>query len=330
MIGPKQALTLAKDTFKEFSKDEATWMAAALSYFTVFALAPLLVILLQVASLIWDPAQVRDALTGQFQAVMGQEVARQVQTMMMSAEQQTASGSGIRLVLSIAGLVFGATGAFVSLQQALNRAWEVEPDPKRGGVKNFITKRFLSLGMVLGIAFLTLVSLALTAVLSAAGQALFGGFGETVGQVLNFVLSFAVIALLFAAMFKVLPDAKVGWRDVWVGAVATAVFFVVGKFLIGLYIGQSNPGSAFGAAGALAVLLVWIYYAALILLLGAEFTQAWMKFHGRTIEPEHGAVHVRQVKERDRGSVTEREPDSDRATDGGSSREREARVANRR
>ena len=301
VIGPKQALALGKATFKEFFDDDATWMAAALSYFTVFALAPLLVILLQVASLIWDAGQVREALTGQFQAVMGQEVARQVQTMMMSAQQRTESGTGIRLVLSIAGLVFGATGAFVSLQQALNRAWEVEPDPQRGGVKNFITKRFLSLGMVLGIAFLTLVSLALTAALSAAGQALCGGFGETVAQVLNFVLSFAVIALLFAAMFKVLPDANVGWRDVWVGAVATAVFFVIGKFLIGLYIGQSNPGSAFGAAGALAVLLVWIYYAALILLLGAEFTQAWMKAHGRAIEPEQGAVHVRELKEQDRG-----------------------------
>jgi membrane protein len=310
VIGPKQALGLAKDTFKEFFNDDATWMAAALSYFTVFALAPLLVILLQVASLIWDATQVRDALTGQFQAVMGQEVARQVQTMMMSAQQQTTSGTGIRLVLGIAGLVFGATGAFVSLQQALNRAWEVEPDPKRGGIKNFITKRFLSLGMVLGIAFLILVSLALTAALSAAGQALFGGFGETVGQALNFALSFVVIALLFAAIFKVLPDAKIDWRDVWVGAVATAIFFVVGKFLIGLYIGQSNPGSAFGAAGALAVLLVWIYYAALIVLLGAEFTQAWMKLHGRDIVPEQGAVRVREVKKQDRGP--------------------EARVANRR
>jgi membrane protein len=294
----RQVLTLAKDTFKEFSDDEATWKAAALSYFTVFALAPLLVILLQVASLIWDPAQVRDALTGQFQALMGRDVAHQVQTMMMSAERKTASGSGIRLVLSIAGLLFGATGAFVSLQQAINRAWEVEPDPRRGGVKNFITKRFLSLGMVLGIAFLLLVSLAVTAALSAAGDALFGGLGGVVAQTLNFILTFAVIALLFAAIFKVLPDAKVEWRDVWVGAIATAVFFVVGKFLIGLYIGQSNPGSAFGAAGALAVLLVWIYYAAVIILLGAEFTQAWMKMHGREIEPEEGAVRVVEVKKR--------------------------------
>ena len=323
MVTPKQVLTLAKDTFSEFFKDEATWKAAALSYFTVFALAPLLVLMLQVASFIWDPAQVRDALTGQFQALMGQDVARQVETMMTSAEQKTAAGSGFRLVLSIGGLLFGATGAFVSLQTALNRAWEVEPDPKSGGIKNFITKRFLSLGMVLGIAFLLLVSLAVTAALSAAGDALFGGFGEKFAYVLNFILTFAVISLLFAAIFKVLPDAKVGWRDVWVGAVATALFFVIGKFLIGLYIGKSDPGSAFGAAGALAVLLVWIYYAAVILLLGAEFTQAWMKMHGREIEPEEGAVRMVERKQRvpsssdngsedgksdDRGTKPRREP----------------------
>jgi membrane protein len=303
VVAPKQALALAKDTFKEFIEDEATWKAAALSYFTVFALAPLLVLLLQVASFIWDPNEVRDALTGQFQALMGTEVKTQVETMMTSAEQKTASGSGFRLILSIAGLLFGATGAFVSLQTALNQAWEVEPDPKRGGIKNFITKRFLSLGMVLGIAFLLLVSLAVTAALSAAGDALFGGFGEAFAQVLNFVLTFAVITLLFAAMFKVLPDAKVEWRDVWVGAIATAFLFVIGKTLIGLYIGKSDPGSAFGAAGSLAVLLVWIYYAAVILLLGAEFTQAWMKMHGREIEPEKGAVRIVEKKERIRGST---------------------------
>jgi membrane protein len=296
MAAFKQALGLAKDTFKEFNDDEATWMAAALSYFTVFALAPLLAILLQVASFIWDPGQVRDALTGQFQTLMGQDVARQVQTMMMSAEQKTASGSGFRLAWSIVGLVFGATGAFVSLQSALNRAWEVQPDPKSGGIKNFVMKRFLSLGMVLGIAFLLLVSLALSTALSAIGEYVFGGTGSVIAQALNFLLSFVVITLLFAAIFKVLPDAKVAWRDVWVGAVATAALFVIGKFLIGLYIGQSNPGSAFGAAGALAVLFVWIYYAAVILLLGAEFTQAWMRLHGREIEPQEGAVRVVETK----------------------------------
>ena len=293
----KQGVDLVKATFKDFSQDEATWKAAALAYFTVFALPPLLVLLLQVASAIWDPVEVRRTLTGEFQSLMGQDVTGQIQTMITQAEQKV-SGTGFRLVLSIAGLIFGATGAFVSLQSALNRAWEVEPDPRQGGIKRFITKRFLSLGMVLGIAFLLLVSLALTSALSAVGDRIFGGSGSAIAQVLNFVLSFAVVTLLFAAIFKILPDAKIAWRDVWVGAVVTAVLFVIGKFLIGLYIGQSDPGNAFGAAGSLAVLLVWIYYASVIVLLGAEFTQAWVKQRGRKIEPEEGAVRVVERKER--------------------------------
>ena len=318
MAEGNKVLALAKDTFNEFNKDEATWKAAALSYFTVFALAPLLVLLLQVASFIWDPAQVRDALTGQFQALMGSDVAKQVETMMTTAEQKSASGSGFRLILSIGGLLFGATGAFVSLQTALNRAWEVEPDPKSGGIRNFITKRLFSLGMVLGIAFLLLVSLAVTAALSAVGGALFGGLGKVFGEILNFLLTFAVITLLFGAMFKVLPDAKIGWRDVWVGAIATALLFVIGKTLIGLYIGQSDPGSTFGAAGSLAVLLIWIYYAAVILLLGAEFTQAWVKMHGRTIEPEEGAVRIVEVKRTVGGASNKHGTDGDTTPQDGS------------
>ncbi len=286
-----KVLALAKTTIKDFSDDEATWKAAALAYYTVFALPPLLLILLQIASTIWDPEQVRQTLTGEFGSVMGADVANQIGTMIQSAEQK-AAGSGWRVVLSVSGLIFGATGAFVALQSALNRAWEVKPDPKRGGIRVFITKRMMSLGMVLGIAFLMLVSLILTSVLSAAGGAVFGGMPEWLGHALNFVLSSGVITLLFAGMFKVLPDAKIAWSDVWVGAVVTSALFVLGKFLIGLYVGRSDPGSAFGAAGSLAVLLVWIYYAAVIVLLGAEFTQAWTRMKGRAIEPERGAIKV--------------------------------------
>ena len=296
MIGVRRWLDLTKATFKDFSSDEGTWKAAALAYYTVFSLPPLLVLILQIASAVWDPIEVRRTLTGEFQSLMGQDVAGQIQTMMTQAEQKM-SGTGFRLALSIGGLLFGATGAFLSLQSALNSAWEVKPDPKKGGIKNLVMKRVLSLGMVLAIAFLLLVSLALTSALSAAGDVLLGGFPKAVGLVLNFALSFAIITLLFAAIYKVLPDAKVEWRDVWVGAVATSLLFVVGKFLIGQYVGRSNPGNAFGAAGALAVLLVWIYYAAVILLLGAEFTQQWVKQHGRAIEPEEGAVRVIEKEE---------------------------------
>jgi membrane protein len=297
----KSVRRLLKATFEGFRKNETTWKAAALAYYTVFALPPLLVLLLLTASAVFDPVEVRRSVTGEFQSLMGQDVAGQVETMIAQGEQRIA-GSGWRLLLSIGGLLFGATGAFVSLQSALNRAWEVEPDPWQGGVKNFVMKRFLSLGMVLGIAFLLLVSLALTSVLSAAGGAVFDRFPDLVGHALNFVLSFAVITLLFTAIFRVLPDAEIEWRDVWVGGVATAVLFVIGKYLIGLYIGQSDPGNAFGGAGALAVLLVWIYYAAIIVLLGAEFTQAWVKERGRTIEPEEGAVRMVEQKARIPGS----------------------------
>jgi membrane protein len=292
----KTSFGLAKDTFKGFFGDDAMWKAAALAYYTVFALPPLLVILLEIASAIWDPVEVRRSLTGQFQALMGQDVAGQIETMITTAEART-RGSGFRVVLGVLGLLFGATGAFVSLQSALNQAWDVQPDPKRGGIKNFITKRFLSLGMVLGISFLLLVSLALTSMLSAAGEAILGDLAEGVALGIEFAVSFAVIAFLFAAIFKVLPDATIGWRDVWVGGVVTACLFVVGKFVIGLYVGKSDPGNAFGAAGALAVLLVWIYYAAIIVMLGAEFTKSWMAVHGRTIEPESGAIKVVEKKE---------------------------------
>ena len=336
MAALKRGVDLAKATFKDFSDDEATFKAAALAYYTVFALPPLLVLLLQVASAIWDPAEVRNALTGEFGSLMGDDVANQVATMISSAEQRT-DATGWRLALGIGGLIFGATGAFVSLQSALNRAWEVEPDPEKGGIMNFVMKRFLSLGMVLGIAFLMLVSLALTSVLSAAGGALFGGLPEPVGLVINFALTFVVITVLFAAMFKILPDAKVEWRDVWVGAIGTAVLFVVGKFLIGFYIGRSDPGSAFGAAGALAVLLVWIYYAAVIVLLGAEFTQAWIKQRGGRIEPEEGAVRMVERKEHvdssgrrkpaDKGDESRGEGDRAPAARTGSAHERHDRGA---
>ena len=325
MTAVKSGVALAKATFKDFSDDEATFKAAALAYYTVFALPPLLVLLLQVASMIWDPAEVRSALTGEFGALMGEEVKNQVTDMITSAEQRT-NATGWRLALGIGGLIFGATGAFVSLQSALNRAWEVQPDPEKGGIMNFVMKRFLYLGMVLGIAFLMLVSLALTSVLSAAGGMLFGGLPAPVSHVINFALTFVVITVLFAAMFKILPDAKVAWRDVWVGAVMTAVLFVVGKFLIGFYIGRSDPGSAFGAAGALAILLVWIYYAAVIVLLGAEFTQAWIKHRGGNIEPEEGAVRIIENTEHVDSSGRRKPADKDDGrSEGGDRGERAAR-----
>ena len=281
---------LLKNSFKDFSDDDCPRMAAALSYYTVFSLPPLLILILLIASALLDPAEVQRALQEQFGTLMGSKGAEQVGTIMNQAERP--GGRGAKALLGVAAIAFGATGAFLQLQSALNRAWEVEPDPRQGGIKKFVFKRILSLGMILGVAFLLLVSLSLTAAVSALGGMIgrvIPGGSQPVAQALSFGLSFAVITGLFAAIYKVLPDARIAWRDVWVGAVVTAFLFSVGKFLLGFYLGRSNPGEAFGAAGSLALVLVWIYYSSMIVLFGAEFTQAWAIRQGRGIEPEEGA-----------------------------------------
>lgn len=277
---------------RDFSEDECSVRAAALAYYTVFALPPLLILLTKVVGLVWDPAEVQHSLETQFSTLVGDEGGRAIREMLTSAEQQGTAGI-VSAVLGIFALLFGAIGAFMQLQGALNRAWEVKPDPKQGGLKRFIAKRVLSAGMILAVAFLLMVSLAVSALLSALGTKL-AFLPEPTLHVMDVLLSLAVITIMFAAIFRFLPDAEIAWRDVWVGSLFTAMLFVIGKVAIGLYLGRSAPGDAFGAAGALAVILVWIYYAGMIVLLGAEFTQAWAERRGARIRPERGAVHVEQ------------------------------------
>lgn len=294
MASSKGTFALVKEAASDFSEDECPRMAAALSYYTIFSLPPLLVLILVVASIFLDPQDVQGALESQIQSLMGPQAAGEIKAILEHADRPGA-GKGVTAILGIVGIIFGATGAFIELQRALNRAWEVGPDPDQGGLKNFITKRLLSLGMILSIAFLLLVSLALSAVLSSFGNVIANmvpGIGEILLHVINFAISTAVITLLFAMMFKIIPDADIAWRDVWVGAAVTALLFVIGKFLIGFYLGRSDPGQAYGAAGALAVLLVWIYYSAMILFFGAEFTQKWAENRGSGIQPQEGAVRV--------------------------------------
>ena len=290
--GKKGLFGVLKEALSEFSADNCTTMAAALSYYTVFSLPPLLIIVIFVVGVFLSPQQVQEAIQQQASGLVGQEGGRQIQTMIQNAGNLGQKGT-VGLVLGVAGLLFGATGAFAQLQTALNRAWEIKADPE-GGILMTILKRVLSLGMVLGIAFLLLVSLALSAALSAlsgwVAQFMPGGISSVALFVLDAAVSVAVITFLFAAIFKVLPDAKVAWKDVWLGGFVTAALFVVGKFVIGFYLGKSNPGEAFGAAGSLALILVWIYYSAMIVFLGAEFTQAWAHNKGSDIRPSGDAV----------------------------------------
>ena len=285
---------LLKQTIQGFSNDDCPTMAAALSYYTVFSLPPLLVLLLTILGAVLEPQDIQGTIEGQMRSAMGPAGANQVHTILANAQRP--GGDSGPAILSVVGLLLGATGVFGQLQAALNKAWGVAPDPTKGGIKNMLLKRAFGIGMVLGLAFILLVSLVVSAVLSAFGDQLSrflpSGLSAPVLEAINFVGSLAVISLLFAAIFKVLPDAQIAWRDVRVGAVVTGLLFVAGKFALGLYLGHSNPGQAFGAAGALALMLVWIYYSSMIVLLGAEFTQVWAEQRGSGIVPERGAVRV--------------------------------------
>lgn len=288
----KKALEIGRETFRGFMEDKCPQMAASLSYATVFALPPLLLLLLYLLGLFVDPQEFRGRIVGEVAKLVGREGAEMVGTIITQANRP---GGGMMAIVGAIMLVIGATGAFVQLQDALNTAWEVKPDPKQGGLKAFIGKRVLSFGMILAIGFLLLVSFVIAAVVSALGDAMrsyMGGAGEIVAQVVQIVAGLAITWVLFALLFKVLPDAEISWKDVRVGALVTAVLFGIGRVAIGFYLGKNTSLSAFGAAAALAVLLIWIYYAAMILLLGAEFTEVWARKHGREIEPEEGAVKI--------------------------------------
>jgi len=269
-----------KETFVEWQRDKALRLSAALSFYTVFSLAPMLIIVIAIAGQAFGREAVQGEVVAQFDNLIGREAALQVQQMI-----QNASDPRSGLIAAIVGtvtLIIGAIGVFGQLQDALNTVWEITPR-RRPGVWGFLRDRVLSLAMVVGIAFLLLASLVVSAGLSALGKWASGWLPASAFllQALNFVVSLAVITLLFAVIYKVLPDIDIRWRDVMVGAGVTALLFTIGKTLIGIYLGRSSVGSVFGAAGSLAVMLVWIYYSAAVFLLGAEFTEVYTRRWGR-------------------------------------------------
>ena len=277
----------------KFFGDECSTMAAALSFYTFFSLPALLSLILIVVGAAMDPADVQRALLTQAGNLIGRAGADQIRAILEHARRPDIN-KPLAAVLSIAAVLLGASGAFGQLQSALNKIWGVKPDPHRSQIRDFLAKRIFSFGVVLGVAFLLLVSLALSAVLSALGQRLTRGLGvpEALLQFTDWLISFVALSAVFGAMFRLLPDARIAWRDVGVGAVASAVLFVVGKTVIGLYLGGTDPGSAYGAAGSLAVVLIWVYYTSMILLFGAEVTRVWADRYGGGVKPEKGAVEV--------------------------------------
>ncbi|MGH2702082.1 MAG: YihY/virulence factor BrkB family protein [Actinomycetota bacterium] len=260
-------------------EDKAPRLAAALSYYTAFSLPPLLVLLIGIAGLFLGADAVRDRMVEEIAGLLGSDSAQLLGDAVAEAQQTT--GTGPAVVIGVGILLFGAIGVFGQLQDSLNTIWEAEPR-KSGGVWNFFRARLLSVAAVLGGGFLLLVSLGVSAAI--------GGLVELAGRVkgmepfvivFDLAISVAVITVIFALIFKLLPDVEISWRDVWFGALITAILFVAGKFAIGFYLGVSDVGSVYSAAGSLIVILIWIYYSAMILFFGAELTQAWAADHGR-------------------------------------------------
>ena len=269
--------TLLKETFNDYIEDGALSRGAAIAFYTILSIGPVLVICIAIAGLAFGQDAAQGALVGQLRGLMGDQAAEAIQAMIASASNRK---SGIwATVIGLATLLVTASGVFGEMQTALNAIWKAEP---KGGVSAILRARAASLGLVGTLGFLLLVSLVISAGLHALGEYInsFLPGAALLLQAVNFLISFVMISLLFAAIYKILPDRQLKWRDVAVGAAATAFLFTVGKTLIGLYIGSSSVASSFGAAGALIIVLLWIYYSSQIFLLGAEFTKVWAAHHG--------------------------------------------------
>ena len=293
-MNPKDTFVMLRKAASAWMEDQAPTLGAALAYYTVFSLAPLLIIAISIAGLAFGREAAQGQIFIQLRDLLGDAGGKAIQDMVQNANARPTTGL-VATLIGFLTLLFGASGVFGQLQTSLNAIWGVRPKPGRG-VLGIVRDRFLSFGFILVVGFLLLVSLFLTTLIAFVGNR-FGGMApgmETLVQILNSVLSVAVITLLFAMIFKFLPDAQIAWRDVWIGALITAALFTAGKFALGLYLGKSGVASSYGAAGSLIVLLLWVYYSAQILFFGAEFTQVYANRFGTRVRPTDNAVAVRK------------------------------------
>ncbi|MBW4446135.1 MAG: YihY/virulence factor BrkB family protein [Spirirestis rafaelensis WJT71-NPBG6] len=288
-MNAKAILGLFQETFQEWNNDKASRLSAALAYYTIFSIAPLLIIVIAIAGAVFGEEAASGQIFAQIQGLVGEAGAKVIQEAIKNASQP--KQGTIASIISVVVLLFGATGLFTELQDALNTIWEVQPKPGRA-VKNMVRNRFLSFAMVLGIGFLLLVSLIISGILAA----LVGYFNnlipgiDFIWQIVNFLLGFAISTVLFGLIFKVLPDVKITWSDVSIGAAITALLFSFGRFVLGQYLGNGSFGSTYGAAGSVVVVIAWVYYAAQILFFGAEFTQVYARRYGSQIVPDKNAI----------------------------------------
>lgn len=290
----KDIFGLLKTTFNEFTENNSLLLAAALAFNAIFSIPPLLIIIIRAAGAIFGEKAISGELSSQISKAIGPQAAKEVETIIQNAE--VSESGGIALWIGIGTLVFAATTFFVTLQQSLNKTWNLKVKPTNS-IMRMAKERIFSFGIILSIALLMLVSFVLSAAISIMSDYisdLLPGLGVWVIKLIDFLVSVGIITLLFALIFKYLPDAQIRWKDTLIGAFITALLFGIGKFLISWYIGTSDPGSAYGAAGSIIVILVWIYYSSMIVLLGAEFTQQYAKKYGQRIRPKEHAVFVEE------------------------------------
>ncbi|MEL6180105.1 MAG: YihY/virulence factor BrkB family protein [Myxococcota bacterium] len=291
---PRGLIALLKTTFSGFTEDNCMQMAAALSYYTAFSIAPLLMLVILLAGTVFGQEAIEGTLSSQLTDILGPTTAELLQTMLAQVRHKTSGGIGLATLAGLVGMFLGATGLFGQIQDALNRIWRVGPDPDQGGLAAMLTKRLFSFLAIALVSSLLLASLLLSTFVAALGAMADSTLPIAVPQGLwwgvDLLVSLGLTTALFTILFKVLPDARLHWKDAIIGALFTTLLFSLGKLALGRYLGGGSIGSAFGAAGALALILAWVYYTSMIVLLGAQFTRAWVRSQGRIVQPRAGAV----------------------------------------
>lgn len=299
----KDSWNILKDTFTDFSNNRATRMSAALAYYTIFSIAPMLIVIISLCDIFYGKAAIEGSIYSHIAEFVGKDAAKQIQEIIRNAS--TSNDITWASIIGVISLVFAATGVFTEIQDSINQIWMIKAKPKKGWVK-LILNRLLSFSMVVSLGFILLVSLVVNSVLDVLGQQLLNFLPQVevyIAYTINLVFTFIIISFLFGIIFKVLPDARIRWRDVMMGSFTTALLFMLGKFAIGLYLGSSKVSSSYGAAGSVIIILLWVYYSATILYFGATFTRVYARHKGRDIYPNEYAVLVKEVELDHKGAI---------------------------
>lgn len=292
----KGLITVFKNAFGGFGDDKVTKLSASLAYYTVFSMGPLLIVIISLCGLFLGREAVEGKIYGQLTSFVGADTANSLQQIIKNASLQ--GKSNVAAIVGTVTLILGATTVFAEIQDSINSIWGLKPKPKKGWLK-MIQNRFLSFSVIVSLGFLLLVSLSLTTIIDSISDRLIAHFPDVaviVFYIINLLITLLVTTVIFAVIFKVLPDAQIKWRDVWTGAIATSILFMLGKFGISFYISKSDVGTTYGTAGSLVVLLLWVYYSSIILYFGAEFTKAYALNFGSEIHPNHYAVTTKVVE----------------------------------